>query len=438
MQKDILSNEVKKLIIYILDNNDFKEAPDLLNLSSQKFKELVINKDELFDKFDSSNLSQAQKLLISTYLHLYAALNNKNLKTSTCLIKLRKVLNINDEYIFSIFNALKLINPKALLNGRKPLECIINPIPEISAWASNVVYRFLQDGRYIKKIKISNLNKTEYEHPLDKKALSILKKTPGLDTLVKQFNKRGIEKILKFQITGSNIKVTKTNYPEIYKTLERACEILDCYPIPELYVQIGFINAYTVGVENPIIVITSGCIGLLSYDELLCIIAHEVGHIKSQHVLYYQISRVIPTMGNLLSSMTLGFGNLISHGLQIPLLNWQRKAELTSDRAGLLACQNIEAATTLMMKIAGAPPKYYSNLKAEDFKKQSREFEKFDEDNLDKVAKGVSVMFEDHPWTVMRGHELYKWIDSGQYNKVIERNIKPNNKFLNSDYIPKK
>ena len=138
------------------------------------------------------------------------------------------------------------------------------------------------------------------------------------------------------------------------------------------------------------------------------------------------MSRVIPLMGNILGSMTLGLGNLFSQGLQIALLNWQRKAEFTADRAGLLACQNVEAATTLMMKLAGAPPKFYSNLKVEDFKKQAKEFEEFDEDNLDKIAKAISVMFEEHPWTVMRGHELYKWIDSGEYDNVLERNTLTN------------
>ena len=94
----------------------------------------------------------------------------------------------------------------------------------------------------------------------------------------------------------------------------------------------------------------------------------------------YQMAQVVPLMGELLSSVTLGLGGLFSTGIQVALLNWQRKAEFTADRAGLLACQNVEAATTVMMKLAGAPPRFYGSLKAEDFKRQAKEFEGFDED----------------------------------------------------------
>ena len=220
MQKDILSDDAKKLIVYLLDNDDFKEAPKLLNLTPQKFKELVIKRDELVEKFDSSCISQSQKLLISTYLHLYAALHTKDLKTYSWLIDLRKVLNITDEYVFSIFNALNLINPKALLNGRKPLECIIKPPPEICMWAANVVYRFLQEGIYIKKRKITNLDPKEYEHPFDKKALDItLIDLKGITTLTDYFiictsesdpQTRAIFNHIKDQLIKKDVRPWKT------------------------------------------------------------------------------------------------------------------------------------------------------------------------------------------------------------------------------------
>ena len=44
------------------------------------------------------------------------------------------------------------------------------------------------------------------------------------------------------------------------------------------------------------------------------------------------------------------------------------------------------------------------------------------EQNLDKIAKTLSVMLSTHPWTVMRGSELYKWVESGHYDNILDRN----------------
>ena len=423
MKKNILSKETKKLILYCLDSKDYEIAPKILKLSEKQFQQLMIDSNELLDDLDASQFSQSQALLILNYLHLYLSLHSKNLQTNQKLRTLRKFFNINEQYLSSIFVALRQLSPNQVLSNRTPLESIVNPTDETTMWATNVVYRFLKAGKFIDKKLIPGLTYEEYQHSFDKKALETLKKTPGLEGVVRKFNQYGLEQILKVQITGSHIKVDKDNFPEVHRALLHVCEVLDHPQIPDLYIKTDFISGFTIGVEKPIIVISSGSVGLLSYDELLFLLAHEVGHIKSQHVLYYQMAQVVPLMGELLSSVTLGLGGLFSTGIQVALLNWQRKAEFTADRAGLLACQNVEAATTVMMKLAGAPPRFYGSLKAEDFKRQAKEFEGFDEDNLDKVAKNLSVMFSTHPWTVMRGSELYKWVEAGHYDNILNRKL---------------
>ena len=423
MKKNILSNETKKLVLFCLDSKDFNEAPKLLDLSEKKFKKLIIDHKKLLDGFDASKFSQSQALLILNYLHLYLSLHSKNLQSNRKLKTLRKIFNINDLYLSSIYSALKRLNPKRVLSNRSPLESIVNPTDETTMWATNVVYSFIKAGKFVDKKVIPGLSYEEYQHSFDKKALEALQRTPGLETVVRKFNQYGLEKILKVNYTGSYIKVDKDNFPEVHRALLHVCEVLDQPQIPDLYIMTDFINGFTIGVEKPMIVISSGSVGLLSYDELLFLLAHEVGHIKSQHVLYYQMAQVVPMMGDLLSSVTLGLGGLFSTGIQVALLNWQRKAEFTADRAGLLACQNVEAATTVMMKLAGAPPRFYGSLKAEDFKRQAKEFEGFDEDNLDKVAKTLSVMLSTHPWTVMRGSELYKWVEAGHYDNILNRKL---------------
>jgi hypothetical protein len=94
-------------------------------------------------------------------------------------------------------------------------------------------------------------------------------------------------------------------------------------------------------------------------------------------------------------------------------------SEFTADRAGLLACQDVNVAINTMIKIAGLPCRFYDSINTEDFIAQARDFQMFDTDKLNWIAKGLSIMGEDHPWTVMRANQFLSWIDSGEYERVL-------------------
>ena len=123
-----------------------------------------------------------------------------------------------------------------------------------------------------KKI-LRGLSSEEYEHPFDRKALDTLEATPGLGVLGKFLTKHTVERIYTIQYTGSYLKVTSNDYPNIYEYLEYATQILGLPTVPQLYIQWGYdINAFTVGSENPIIVLNSGLLDLCDEDELMFII----------------------------------------------------------------------------------------------------------------------------------------------------------------------
>ena len=90
-----------------------------------------------------------------------------------------------------------------------------------------------------KKI-LKGLDHSQYEHPFDQKALRALENTPGLSIVGNFITKHTIEKIYTVQYTGSNLKITKENYPKIYEYLQYTCQILDLPKVPDLYVQWGY------------------------------------------------------------------------------------------------------------------------------------------------------------------------------------------------------
>jgi hypothetical protein len=131
------------------------------------------------------------------------------------------------------------------------------------------------------------------------------------------------------------------------------------------------------------------------------------------------MAEFFPVIGEVVGTATLGLGDLFSAGLQIALLQWKRMSELTADRAGLLACQDVTPALSAMMKIAGLPNKFRDSINTEDFIAQAREFEALDADKLNWLAKWLSSIGQTHPWTVLRANQLLAWTDSGDYQKVL-------------------
>ena len=264
---------------------------------------------------------------------------------------------------------------------------------------------------------LKGIDHSHYEHLFDQKALAALEKTPGLSLVGNYITKHLIEKIYTIQYTGSNLKVTADNYPRIYEYLQRACQILDMPFVPDLYIEWGYsINALTVGSENPIIVLNSGLIDLCDDDEIMFIIGHECGHIKSNHMMYHMMAQVI----NICVDAIPG-GSSIAAPLQFALYYWNRMSEFTADRAGLLCCQDRDVAVRAFMKMAGMPIKEFSSMNYQTFIQQAADFKQLDYDAMNKVIKFISIADESHPWTVMRAAELLNWINNAEFRQLISK-----------------
>lgn len=270
---------------------------------------------------------------------------------------------------------------------------------------------------------LTGLSSDVYEHPFDRTALASLEKMPGVSLLLRKINEYGIDRLLRLQCLGSEIRVTPRNFPKVNQSFVETCQILDVAVLPELYLfrGTGYIQSYTVGVEKPLVSINLEAMEWLSPEELLYLLGHEVAHIKSGHLIYHQMAIVMPTLKNVISTTTLGLGGLAASGVELAFWNWLMMATFTADRAGLLACQDTNVAITTLMKLAGLPSQYITPVTIEDFLTQTREFASNSFDNLDKFTKMLSFTESKKSWAVMRASELLKWIDSGKYGDLIQQ-----------------
>lgn len=268
--------------------------------------------------------------------------------------------------------------------------------------------------------RLVNLNSTLYEHPFDRAALEALRRVPMFERIVNfTLNWTNI-KWRVVELCGSNFHVTKDSCPELYNLVRTIAETLDIDRLPEIYTQWCYgINAYTTGGrDNTLLVIYTGAVDLMTDPELTYIIGHEMGHIKSGHVIYHVMASMI---SQILSAM--GVIGKAAIPLEMSLGYWNRMSEFTADRAGLLACQDLDAALSAIMKMAGIPKRYFNVANPHVFAEQAREFLTRYGDTANTIIRNISILDDSHPWTVLRASELIKWVEEGGYQAILDGTI---------------
>jgi hypothetical protein len=109
-------------------------------------------------------------------------------------------------------------------------------------------------------------------------------------------------------------------------------------------------------------------------------------------------------------------GGLGLRALIAGLREWQRKAELSGDRAGLLATQDLDAGLRVTMKLAGG--RHLDRISVEGFLKQARDYEAAG-DLRDGVLKLLNTERTTHPFAVVRAAEINRWSASDEYRDIL-------------------
>ena len=126
-------------------------------------------------------------------------------------------------------------------------------------------------------------------HPEDKKALQMLQKIPFIDSLCRSLLKVGYERMFRGENLAMMIKASSRCLPRVYNLMKLTTERIGL-AMPEVYVYNDpVMNAFTSGETNVFVCISSSCVEKLDDEELMCLMAHECGHILCKHVLYKSV-----------------------------------------------------------------------------------------------------------------------------------------------------
>jgi Zn-dependent protease with chaperone function len=255
---------------------------------------------------------------------------------------------------------------------------------------------------------LPELSHQAFQHQLDRQATQSLSKVPLIAAFTRFLSEKVAERYMRIKHTSSSIRVNARQYPSLHRQYVKMALTLDVRKLPELYITTSMqINAFAMGMENYSIVICSALIDMMTEDELLAIIGHELGHVKCDHVLYNSAANSLRNFGTAIieQALPMGVGQVASLGLQLALLDWSRKAEAVAGALG---------------KLAGYSKNLEDDLNLEEVINQADRYHEIGEDSMiEKLMKLYSYVQETHPYPTVRVSEITKWAQSEEYERIL-------------------
>lgn len=258
---------------------------------------------------------------------------------------------------------------------------------------------------------------TEFIHPEDASALKTLQSIPVLSTVMKKVMDVGVEQLQTGLNMASKIKLSPSQLPKLYYVLPPICERLEIRE-PDFYLEMNPVpNAYAFGDTQIAITITSALVDMMSEEELVGVVAHECGHIACRHMLYHTLAQVLANASGIFETLAK-----LAVPINYALMYWQRKSELSCDRAAAYIV-GPKVTASMLARLAGGPKAITAELNLEELAEQADLYDALCKDGMwNKTLQTYAVMDQSHPFTSVRVREMLKWTESSEYKTMIRNN----------------
>jgi Zn-dependent protease with chaperone function len=182
--------------------------------------------------------------------------------------------------------------------------------------------------------------------------------------------------------TFNGIRLGPKQLPDVWKQAVMAARILGLSSMPDVYIAGDQMwSTYTFGTDtSAFIVLGTAILTNFQNDELLFVLAREMGHCRAGHALWKTVTRFltgdISLHSGLLSNGLLNAINpvkLIEGAVEMPLMAWSRQSEITADRAGLLAVGDQALARRVLLAWSIRSARLLKQVNIEEWMKQEEE-----------------------------------------------------------------
>jgi Zn-dependent protease with chaperone function len=211
--------------------------------------------------------------------------------------------------------------------------------------------------------------------------------------------------VARSELLGTAVKVSDQQFPRVWEAAKAAgaalrvrVPVIFAAPSPSIKVRV-------LGTDDaPHLIVNLELAEKLDDNDLVAAIGHELGHVQNGHILY-------ATALHYLTSSAAFFVRWVVQPAIMTLQAWSRRAEVTCDRAALLAVKDLDKTLTAMVKLelgldqasAFSPEEYLKSLP-------------------DPKKGGIGrygELFRSHPYVPKRVQALRLFADSALYAQVI-------------------
>jgi len=209
--------------------------------------------------------------------------------------------------------------------------------------------------------------------------------------------------VARAELLGTAVKVTDTQYPRVFQAAQAAGAALRVR-VPALFAApTTEFSVKVLGTEDaPHLIVNMALAEKLDDKELTAAIGHELGHVQNGHVLY-------ATALHFLSNKAIFFVRWIVQPAIMALQAWSRRAEISCDRAALLATRDVERTLGAIVKLELGIDKGAA-FKLDEYLRE-----------LPDVKKGIgryAELFRSHPYLPKRVQALKVFGDSAYFAVV--------------------
>jgi Zn-dependent protease with chaperone function len=217
----------------------------------------------------------------------------------------------------------------------------------------------------------------------------------------------------------NSVQATEKQYARVFELAMIAAKRIGFAQVPAVYIEAdrGY-QSNTYGSEKDAFVnIGTFLPKLLSDRELLFILGHEFGHLKSRHALWMTVSMFLvgQSRSNLMSEGIMSYISnplkIIEGGVESGISSWMRVADLTADRAALLVCGDIGLARRTLFLLYFKSRKELDEVNVEEWTKQQ-------EAQAMTMAKVSQLMTSSTPYLGLRLRALEEFYRSSRYAEL--------------------
>jgi Zn-dependent protease with chaperone function len=211
----------------------------------------------------------------------------------------------------------------------------------------------------------------------DGKAMSALRAISPLNMAAKTISEKVGRRWIEATFNG--VRLNDRQLPEVYMQAVRAAQILGMSHMPDVYISGECMwDCMTYGTDKDSFVVVGTALAM-NYrgDELLFLLAREMGHCRAGHALWKTVIRFFlgeqgPKKGIMAGGLfaALSPTALLGSAIEMPLLGWARQAEITADRAGLLTVGDEEIARRVLLSWSLKSPILYRQINVEAWLEQ--------------------------------------------------------------------